>query len=192
MALNFIDVVERVQPVAEELCRRNRRTPCEFRILVDDRPGQSPNAFQTVDRQGRPILAFNVALLTSVNNPDELAFVMGHEAAHHILRHLEQQQEYAEAGAAILSGIVAIRGANSEQLEAAQKLGAQIGARSFSKEFELEADRLGTQISMLAGYDPLLGAQFFIRLPDPGNRFLGSHPPNSERMEVVRQTVAAS
>lgn len=191
VALNFINVVERVQPVAEQVCRERRKSPCDFRIVIDDRPGQSPNAFQTVDNRGRPIIAFNVALLTSVNNQDELAFVMGHESAHHILRHLEQQQKNAAAGAAILSGIVAVRGATAEQVEAAQKLGAQIGARSYSKDFELEADRLGTLISLQAGYNPLIGAQFFIRLPDPGNRFLGTHPPNADRIQAVRQAMAA-
>lgn len=191
VALNFISVVERVQPVAEQVCREMREPPCDFRIVIDDRPGQSPNAFQTVDNRGRPIVAFNLALLTSVNNQDELAFVMGHESAHHILRHLEQQQQNAAAGAAILSGIVAVRGATAEQVEAAQQLGAQIGARSYSKDFELEADRLGTQISLQAGYNPLIGAQFFTRLPDPGNRFFGTHPPNSARIQVVRETMAA-
>jgi hypothetical protein len=27
-------------------------------------------------------------------------------------------------------------------------------------------------------------------LPDPGDRFLGTHPPNAERKALVRQTVA--
>ena len=189
-AQNFLTVLERVEPVAERICLQQRKTQCDFQIIVDDRSGQSPNAFQTVDRRGRPMLVFNIALLASVRNPDELAFVMGHEASHHILRHLEQQQAYARAGAEILSGIVAVRGANSAQLKAAQQLGAQIGARSFSKDFELEADRLGTRISLDAGFDPVLGAQFFNRLPDPGNRFLGTHPPNTQRMDIVKQTVA--
>ena len=33
-------------------------------------------------------------------------------------------------------------------------------------------------------------AQFFARLPDPGNRFLGSHPPNAKRISTVQQTMS--
>ena len=50
----FTQVVDDVEPVAEAECRaRTRRTNCDFLIVVDDRPGQPPNAFQTVDRGGR-------------------------------------------------------------------------------------------------------------------------------------------
>lgn len=191
-ARQFISVVETVEPVAENECRRvTRGINCDFQIVVDDRPDQPPNAFQTVDRAGRPILAFNLALITSVRNADELAFIMGHEAAHHILHHLDKSRETATYGAVILSGIAALGGADAETVRSAEELGAVIGARSFSKEFELEADRLGTIIAARAGYDPVLGSEFFYRIPDPGNEFLGTHPPNAARREMVRKTAAA-
>jgi predicted Zn-dependent protease len=72
----------------------------------------------------------------------------------------------------------------------AQRLGAEVGARSYSKDFELEADALGTVITARAGFDPLRGAEFFTRIPDPGDKFLGTHPPNASRIDVVRRTVA--
>ncbi|HAB36898.1 MAG TPA: peptidase M48, partial [Rhodobacteraceae bacterium] len=31
---------------------------------------------------------------------------------------------------------------------------------------------------------------FFNRIPDPGNRFLGTHPPNSQRIATVERTAA--
>jgi predicted Zn-dependent protease len=65
-----------------------------------------------------------------------------------------------------------------------------VGARTYSKDFELEADALGTVISMRAGFDPIRGAAFFTRIPDPGNRFLGTHPPNAQRIETVRRVAA--
>lgn len=64
-------------------------------------------------------------------------------------------------------------------VRSAEEFGASVGARSFSKEYELEADQLGTILTMRAGYDPVLGAEFFMRIPDPGEKFLGSHPPNA-------------
>ena len=191
-ARQFVAVVETVEPVAERECRRLAPgANCDFQIVVDDRMGLPPNAFQTVDRNGRPILAFNLALIASVENADELAFVMGHEAAHHVLGHLGRTQQNAAVGATILSGLVALGGADAAVVQSAEQIGASLGARTYSKEFELEADRLGTIITARAGYNPVRGAQFFNKIPDPGNRFLGSHPPNAARMDIVRRTAAA-
>lgn len=188
---SFARVVATVEPVAEQECRA--RAPglnCDFKIVVDDRPGQEPNAFQTLDKQGRPILAFNLALISSVRNADELAFVMGHEASHHIAGHLAKQQQNANAGAVLLGGLAALTGASSNAIQTATDLGAAVGARTYSKEFELEADALGTVITKRAGYDPLIGAQFFTQIADPGDRFLGTHPPNAQRMETVERVNA--
>ncbi len=191
-ARTFVTVVQNVAPVAEQLCREQTRgMSCTFRIAIDDTPGQPPNAFQTLDEQGNPVLAFNLALLATVRNPDELAFVMGHEAAHHIAGHLGRQRESSLAGALVAGTLASLGGADEAAIREAQSIGAQMGARTFSKEFELEADALGTEIAWLAGFDPVLGAQFFNRLPDPGNRFLGTHPPNAERQAVVRRTLQA-
>ena len=65
-----------------------------------------------------------------------------------------------------------------------------MGARRYGRQFELEADALGTVIAYRAGYDPVRGAAFFTRLPDPGDQFLGSHPPNADRIALVREVVA--
>ena len=189
-AKNFVDVVRVVEPVSEAECRRLApQLNCDFQIVVDNRPGQPPNAFQSRDRTGRPVITFTLALIADARNTDELAFVMSHEAAHHIMGHLDRQEQNALAGALIFGGLASATG-GSANLETAQRLGAFVGARSYSKDFELEADELGTVIAKRAGFDPLVGARFFSRIPDPGNRFLGTHPPNAERIQRVEQTVA--
>jgi len=187
----FMRVVNTVEPVAERECRaRTRGVNCDFRIVVDDRPGQPSNAFQTVDKNGRPVVAFTLALIQDARNEDELAFVLGHETAHHISGHLARQRDNALAGAVIFAGLATLTGADAGSVQTAQDLGATVGARSYSKDFELEADALGTIITARAGYDPLRGAEFFSRVPDPGDRFLGTHPPNAARIETVRRTAA--
>ncbi len=190
-AENFVAVVARMEPVAEDYCRRlSRISNCDFRIVIDDRPGQPANAFQTLDDSGRPILAFTVALIRDARNRDELAFVMGHEAAHHIAGHIPRQQNTALAGA-VLAGVLAqVSGAGQDVVNSAQDLGATVGARRFSKDFELEADSLGSEIALVAGYDPMVGVAFFDRIPDPGDRFLGSHPANADRKRMVAATLA--
>ncbi|UWR25592.1 M48 family metallopeptidase [Sulfitobacter sp. S223] len=190
-ARSFVQVVETLEPVAERECRaRTQNMNCDFNIVVDDRPGQPANAYQTVDRQGRPIIAFTLALIADARNADELAFVMGHEAAHHISGHIARQQQNAVAGAVIFAGLATLSGGDANTVRSAQELGAQVGARSYSKDFELEADALGTIITKRAGFDPLRGAEFFTRIPDPGDKFLGTHPPNASRIDTVRRTAA--
>jgi predicted Zn-dependent protease len=125
--------------------------------------------------------------LAEARNVDELAFVMGHETAHHIRRHLARQRESATGGA-ILGGILAA--GLGVPTDLGTRLGGTIGARAYSKSNELEADALGTVISKKAGYNPVRGAQFFTRIPDPGDRFLGTHPPNAARVETVRRVNA--
>ena len=187
----FMAVTQRVEPVAERVCRaRAPRENCDFRIMVDDRPGQQINAYQTLDRTGRPVIVFTLPMIAALRNADEVAFVMGHEAAHHIAGHIPRQQQSAAAGALILGGLTAMTGAGQSAIDSAVDIGAGVGGRVFSKEFELEADALGTVIAHRAGHDPIRGVAFFSQIPDPGNRFLGTHPPNAQRIEVVRRTAA--
>ncbi|MCR8827442.1 M48 family metallopeptidase [Pseudosulfitobacter koreensis] len=188
----FVQVLQQLEPVAERECR-NRTTQsvnCDFRIVVDDRANQPANAYQTLDKSNRPVIVFTLKLIQDAYNADEIAFVMGHEAAHHIAGHIARQRQNAVAGAVIFAGLATLTGGDAGAVESAQRLGEQVGSRTYSKEFELEADALGTIITHRAGYDPLRGAEFFTRIPDPGNRFLGTHPPNASRLDVVRRTVA--
>ena len=45
-----------------------------------------------MNEEGQPILGFTMTLLTDMYNADEIAFVIGHEAAHHILSHIDRQK----------------------------------------------------------------------------------------------------
>lgn len=190
-AANFVSVVARMEPVVERECLvRSAATNCDFRILVDDRPGQPPNAYQTLDGYGRPIIAFTLPLIAEARNVDELAFVMGHEAAHHIASHIPRQQQEAATGAIIFGVLTAATGGDARAVQTAQDIGGTFGARRYAKDYELEADAIGTVLTWQAGYDPERGAAFFARIPDPGNRFLGTHPPNAARIDTVRRTLA--
>ncbi|MXQ08669.1 M48 family metalloprotease [Alphaproteobacteria bacterium GH1-50] len=190
---DFRAVVGRVEPVAEAACRQMQpRANCDFRIVLDDRPNQPPNAYQTYDRSGQPIIAFTPALVREMQNRDELAFALSHEAAHHIEGHIAQTQASGTTGALIGTVLGSIVGLDTAGVETAQNIGGTIGARRYSKGFELEADSLGARIALRAGYDPVRGVLYFQRAPDPGDRFLGTHPPNADRITVVRRTVAAN
>lgn len=184
-------VVARVEPVAERECRaRTQGIDCDLSIFIDNDPSNPPNAMQTLDGDDNPVIIFTMALARNVENEDELAFVLGHEAAHHIAGHIPRARERATVG--VLAGALTARilGLDEESSRAAQRLGGFAGARSFSPRFELQADQIGTIIAARAGYDPVRGAQYFTRIPDPGNQFLGTHPPNADRIRIVRETAA--
>ncbi|WIY23495.1 M48 family metalloprotease [Parasedimentitalea psychrophila] len=186
----FGPVARSVEPVAERECRsRTQARNCNFLIRIDPDPKAPANAYQSLDRSGRPVITFTRKMLAELANPDELAFVMSHEAAHHIRGHLARQEQNAISGAIIFAGLATMAGASASDIVDAQDLGAMVGARSYSKDFELEADQLGTIITHQAGFRPSVGVMFFARLPDPGDRFLGSHPANHDRVKIVQQTI---
>lgn len=188
----FIQVISRMEPAVERECVQRRSQPinCDYQFVVDDRAGLEPNAYQTIDANGRPIIGFTLSLIGEARNADELAFVVGHEASHHILGHINRKSSAATMGAVILGGLASAYGGSNELIQTAQDFGAQFGARFYSKDWELEADYLGAIIALNAGYDPEHGAQFFARIPDPGDKILGSHPSNAARMAQVARAVA--
>ncbi len=192
-AQNFISVIGRMEPAVERECvaRRTANINCDYQFVVDDRLELEPNAFQTLDGSGRPIIGFTVSLIAAAQNADELAFVVGHEASHHILNHLDRKASSATAGAVILGGLAAAAGADTTTISTIQRVGATVGSRVYSRDWELQADYMGAIITLNAGYDPVNGAEFFRRMPDPGDRVLGSHPSTAARMEQVRRAVTA-
>ena len=45
-------------------------------------------------------------------------------------------------------------------------------------------------VSLMSGRKAKHSAEFFNRIPDPGDTCLGTHPPTAQRQELVRQTAA--
>ncbi|MFV0293483.1 MAG: M48 family metalloprotease [Paracoccus sp. (in: a-proteobacteria)] len=191
-ARNFLAVIRKMEPAVERECLARRRSNinCDYQFVVDDRANVEPNAFQTLDSAGRPVIGFTVSLIAEAHNSDELAFVVGHEASHHILNHLDRKSTSATAGAVILGGIAAAAGIDPTMMGTIQQVGATVGSRVYSKDWELQADYMGAIVTMNAGYDPVNGAEFFRRMPDPGDQILGSHPSRASRMAQVKKAVA--
>ncbi len=188
---DFLAVVRRMEPVARRECRRRAITAkCNFTILIDNRNKQPANAFQALDDKDQPVIVFTRALIQETRNQDELAFVLGHEVAHHILEHISKTRDSALEGFLVGGLQAAVKGGDAKAIERAEQRSAFIGIRKYSKQYELEADALGTVITAHSGYNPLRGAQYFHRIPDPGDKYLGSHPPNAKRLQVVRQAVS--
>jgi Zn-dependent protease with chaperone function len=183
-------VARRVEPVSESICRSfSKDLPaqfCDFQIRFDDNPKAAPHAYQTIGKDGKPIITFNVNMLRSIKNDDEIAFIMGHEAGHQIARHLLQKRNNANGGAIL--GAIIIGGLGGNPMDGAN-LGGMVGAQSFSKKFELQADRIGAHVATRSGYNAIRGARSFERTGG-SNSMLSTHPPGADRFAVVQRTVA--
>ena len=187
--------VARIEPVAQTLCRREnpdfRPIACDFDFGVTNDPSLGVNAFQTIGRNGQPRVTFTLALLRTLTNDDEIAFILGHETAHQIARHIEKSSAQQQLGAVLLGGLVAATGnATTADVNQAADFGAAIGRRVYSKRFELEADVIATFITMQSGYDPIAGAAPFTRIETGSSGFLATHPPSRQRLQTVQNTAA--
>lgn len=187
----FVDAAEKIAPMSQQMCREKAIVAnCQFLFVIDPRLGLPRNAYQTLDNRGRPVIALTLALVADARQTDELAFVMGHEAAHHILGHLAQQEETSRSAAKVAGDEAAAAGASAAQVRKAQEDGAAKAALGYSQAFELQADALGAELAYRAGFNPLRGAAFFDRLPQPHRGRKSTHPDNRTRKALVAKVVA--
>lgn len=182
-------VLKKVAPVAFRVCEENRRDKpksfCDFQYFVDDNEKQPANAFQAVDRRGRPVIVFNINLVKTLRNEHEIAFILAHEAGHQIARHLERRQKNQIIGA-VLGGVIA--SASGASPLSGVMAGAEEAFFVFSKPHELEADQIGTYISHLAGYNPTIGVKSLNLFPKVPNGRNVTHPASPDRIRLVNET----
>jgi predicted Zn-dependent protease len=129
--------------------------------------------------------AVNTGLLTVATSDDELAVVMGHEAAHAIARHGGERVSRAMA-VEIAAGIVSEAGQLSPELIDGVLAGyGAVGETAFSRSEETEADEIGLLIAADAGYDPRAAAGFWRKMSSQGGEkppeFLSTHPNDDKR-----------
>lgn len=143
-------------------------------------------------------------LVLAAQSESELAAVLAHEIGHvdqrHIARMLAKQRETsAIALGALLLALLAARSnsSSSGDLTQAAILGSQAAALqqqlNFSREAEREADRVGMQTLVAAGFDARAMVTFFGRMQQ-ANRvyesaapsYLRTHPLTVERMGDIQ------
>jgi hypothetical protein len=167
-----------------------------YRPRADGDPRAPADAFQIVNSDG-PLIIVTGALLQGTKNDDEAAFVMGHEAGHHIAKHLDKQQQQQLAGALIIGMATTYAGGNSDAVGEMMDAGAGIGGIAYSQTYELEADMLGAYIAEAAGYDAEKGSLLFARREGGNVRaeagamsLWSTHPRSPQRVATVRYAVA--
>ena len=130
------------------------------------------------------IVGINAGLVLSANGEEELASVVAHELAHLSQRHYAQQLEEARVNQPlVLAGVIAsiLAGAAGGGQASVAGISTSIAAGqqlslNFSRRNEQEADRIGMQNLVAAGYDPNAMHRMFAQL-QRSSRFLGQRPP---------------
>lgn len=99
-------------------------------------------------------------LVGLMNNEAELAGVLGHEVGHVAARHSQRRQQAAQRNSilgaigSVLSGVLLGNSGLGQAVGQGIQQGSQLLTLKFSRTQELEADQLGQQYLVRAGYDP--------------------------------------
>lgn len=143
-----------INEVGQRLAAVSDRPDLTFKFTIIDSP--EINAFALPGGY----VYINRGLLAYLNSEAELAAVLGHEIGHITARHAVQQQSRGSLAkvASGVGGIVAAVATGSgyigSQIMDVGSLWAQAGLSGFGREHELEADTLGAEYLLRAGYNP--------------------------------------
>ena len=134
-------------------------------------------------------------LIALTNEPSELAAVISHEIAHVVLNHAIERAKVVEQ-ANIVERVAADVLSDPVESETARS-GSRLTLATFSRNQEIEADRVGITIAGRAGFDPFAASRFLDKLEayaafrsavgsnDDAAGFLASHPAARERRDLA-------
>jgi len=199
-------ISKNLQKKAKPLCDYAEYSPCRFEVKYSNE-----NIINAYAHDNYKITVFK-GFLQYLQNNDEMAALIAHEMGHHLAKHNQETQRNAETGA-VVSGLVTalLLGAanannpyyssyqqqqNQQTIENMMNVGFEIGAISYSKEQEREADLLATYLLKHAGYN-LNKAQnlMYTMAKLKGDRVEGhaalasTHPPTPERVVAWEKAI---
>jgi predicted Zn-dependent protease len=161
----------------------------EFNVIVDDK---TLNAWCLPGGK----IAFYTGIFPVLQDEAGMAFVMGHEIAHALLRHgAERLSEGLLVGGvgALLGATLGRRDESTRQgVLAAYGVLAQVGFMlPHSRAHETEADREGLKLMARAGYDPRQAVEVWRRMQKMSGggppEFLSTHPSHETRIEDLER-----
>lgn len=172
--------------VAPDLCG-------DIRIYIVDvadfNASMAPNGFMSVW----------TGLLLRCRNEAQLAYVLGHEIGHYQRRHSVKQWRAAkDATNYLIFANIVMAGAGVGYAGYAAQLAAIGGFMAYGREHEREADTIGFERVVEAGYDPTQAAEIWQALIEESEAadkdepfiFFATHPGKRERLEALRTRAA--
>ncbi len=190
---------ETAQAFLDEICNKlitesdagQADWPYECSLLVDD---DTVNAFALPGGQ----VFLTVGLYNLLQSEGQLAGVLSHEIGHAVARHSAQQiarQQLTQG----LTGAVIIASYDPENPNSAatSQMAAVVGqllSMRYSREHELQADRLGVRFMAQSGYDPraLIDVMGILAQAGDGARppeFFSTHPNPENRVAAIEEAI---
>lgn len=183
----------RVQAVGERVIRAaglaNR--PWDYAVFLDE----APNAFVLPGGH----VGVTVGLLALVENDDQLAAVIGHEAGHVVAHHAAERVSQ-QTTSRILLGIAGAAAGSTDLGKLLKDHGddaAKYGVLlPFSRKQELEADRLGVDFMARAGYRPREAVALWRNMEAQdggkgGNELGSTHPSDAVRISELERYLSS-
>ncbi|WP_207462665.1 M48 family metallopeptidase [Azospirillum sp. SYSU D00513] len=206
---------ERVQAMGIETWQQLRsRTPASSnrnlqaglqevgrRLLVA--AGENPNQWEMVVFASPELNAFALpgnkigvyeGMFQAASTPDRLAAVVGHEIGHNQARHSQQRMNTdiaKQLGVNLAAAALQLGGVSfSQEIAALMGVGVEFGlALPYSRQQELEADRMGLFTMARAGFDPREAVTLWRTMDQlAGSRgpdFLATHPSPEARIAEI-------
>lgn len=145
-------------------------------------------------------IGVNTGLIQATESESELASVLAHEithvSQHHVARQMAGQSGSSLTTLATLAAILAAGSGNGQAISAAMAGFTAMQQQrqiDFTREHELEADRLGFRLLSQGGFDPHAMSDFFEHLQRKSRHlesqtpaFLLTHPLTTERIAEAR------
>ncbi len=174
-----------ITPLLDRLARHltdPRRSFRAFAVHADP-----PNAFAL---PGGTVVVTASLLALCEAEPDRLAFILGHEMAHVVKGHAMERLAVNSA----ISAAANLGKIRRSVLGWVQNVGVGALQGAYSQDQELEADKMGVQLMLAAGYSPRGACQLLEKLarehpePAPGLApYFSSHPPLITRIDEIRR-----
>ncbi|MBE9125532.1 MULTISPECIES: M48 family metalloprotease [unclassified Coleofasciculus] len=185
---NYIDQVG--QQVVDQSEASSSPYPFEFHLL--DAP-ETVNAFALPGGQ----IFITSGLLSRLNSEAQLAGVLGHEVGHVVARHGAEHLARRQLGAALVNAIAIASSDNPQNARQTALIAQavnQLVNLNYSRDDELESDRLGFQFMTAADYNPqgIVELMAILNEAQSGGRspeFLNTHPNPSNRIARLEKLI---
>lgn len=183
-------VFNRLKPYANQMNQTGTAFQWQLAVMKSDQV----NAF--VAPGGKVV--FYTGIVNKLNLTDaEIAAVMGHEMVHALEEHAK-----SKIGAQALTDLALGIGLNAAGVgqggTAVAQLGSQIGVGlPYSRSLESRADQGGLMLMARAGYNPQAAITLWEKMnkldgASSGATFLSTHPSNVQRINAMKQNLAAA